>query len=76
MPYINWKALPWAVRASVCAHEILAKTTCGNCWPGSARTLLYRKAVKDFGSFKPVGKGKIPLTILASGQAATGERVE
>jgi hypothetical protein len=81
MPYINWKALPWAVREHLrervrtrdISESDLRKLL---AWERSDPIVPEGRWVKDFGSFKLVGKGKVPLTILRPDQAATSERVE
>ena len=79
MAYINWKALPWAVREHLrervrtrdISESDLRKLL---AWERSART--GRQMGEGLRLVQAGGKGKMPLTILRPDQAATGERVE
>ena len=81
MPHIIWNALPLAVREhlrervrtrGISPSDLQKLLT----WQRSNPIVPEGRWVKDFGSFKLVGKGNVPLTILSADQAATGERVE
>ena len=80
MPTIQWNELPHSLRDHLFERALKREIKAGDlaklyAWVQSKPEAPDGDWVKDFGSFKIVGKGALPKTFLLPGQPAKGAQL-